>query len=112
MTIEKAIKEIFDVVNAFIKAKDEEGPGGSEINLFEKIDIGMEGIDLVKVAAGYEKLIIEWKSRNPEKMEEWKQAFAENFDIPNDELEQIIESLVNKGLELATNFERLSVAKK
>lgn len=112
MTIKEAIKEIFDVVNAYIAAKDQTGPSGSEVNLIEKIKIGIQGLDLVKVATGYQQLVDDWKSRDTEKINAWKEAFAENFDLTNEELEEIIENLVNRMVELANDFVKLSKKKK
>jgi len=104
MTIEEAIPKVFGVINAIKKAKSEESPGGSKITLVEKIGLGLKGLTLVQVVSAYKQLAEDWKSRDTAKKQVWKDTFAAEFDLEDDELEAAIENAVDAILNFESAF--------
>ena len=94
MTISEAIDKIFKVVNKVGSAMSEDSPGGKKITLIEGFGIAIQGIGLIPVVTAFNKLKEDWLSRDEDKKAEWIEAFKQGFDIPNDELEVQIETLV------------------
>lgn len=104
MNITEAIEKIFGVVKAVQEATSEDSPGGKKITLVESIGLAIQGIGLIPAVTAFSTLIEDWKTRDAEKKQEWIQAFNENFDLPDDELERQIENLVSTLLILEGSF--------
>jgi len=110
MTVENAINKIFDVYDKIKDALSEDGPGGKKVTIGEIIGLVIVGVGLVPAVKSFGLLVEDWKSRDEAKKAAWLDAFSLRFDLPNDELEKQIESLVQAILLLEGSFVGLSKA--
>jgi len=100
MDILTALDKAFDVADKIQDVTGEESAGGKKITLAEGISLGITAIGMIPVFTKFSELVEDWKSRDLEKKAKWVEAFAERFDLSNDELEEQIEMLVQVALTL------------
>jgi hypothetical protein len=102
--ITESIQKVFKVAETVQGAVAEDSAGGKKVTIPEAIGIGIDVLGLVPVFKDFALLVEDWKTRDATKKAEWIATFKEEFDLPDDQLEQAIEALVSTALLLESSF--------
>lgn len=71
-----------------------------KIDIGEGLSIAYSAVGLIKVSKNFKEIIDEYKNLTAEQKEELTEWFAEEFDIENDNVEEIVERVFSIVLNL------------
>ena len=107
MNIETAISKLTKIIDTTIQATSADSPGGSKITLDEALSLALSAIGIVPAISAVKQLRADWLSRDSSKRARWSDAFATNFDLPDDEREHAIESIVQALIDIEGALQKL-----
>jgi len=90
-----------------ITEKTDEALLDGKINIAEGVSIAMSAIGLIKVIKNIKPLFAEYQSLTDEELSLLSIWFAQEFDMQNQNTEQIIEMIFTAILSLGVAFDRL-----
>jgi hypothetical protein len=103
------MENLKDALSTLIKVaeKTDNALIDGKINIAEGVSIAMSAIGLIKVIKNAKELFAEYQTLSDEQLANLSIWFAQEFDLRNDNVEEIIEMIFTSILTLGTVLENL-----